>query len=194
MGHAADHAREEAAVVRNFGPAFASLRRGKLRIGDFLLRQGYGGQVGFVIGDGAEAEGINRADGARAHGEDVADDAAQAGGGALERLDRAGMIVRLDFKRDGQPVADVNNTGIFLPRADEDARRLGGKGLEERPGVFVGAMLAPHDGEDAQFGVSRFASKQRLDLLVLLGSEIVLLDQFRSDGWFGHGINQFAKL
>ena len=103
MSDAADHAREEAAVVRNFG----------FRIADC----GFG-----PVGDGAEAEGIHRADGARAHREDVADDAAQAGGGALKRLDRAGMIVRLDLERDGQPVADVDNSGVFLARADEDAR------------------------------------------------------------------------
>ena len=116
-----------------------------------------------------------RADRTRAHGENVADDAAHAGGRALERLDGAGMIVRLDFEGDGQPVADVNDAGVFLARADEDAGRLGGEGLEERAGVFVGAMLAPHDGENAQFGVTRFASEEGFDLLVLLGSEIVLL-------------------
>ena len=86
------------------------------------------------------------------------------------------MIVGLDFERDGQAVADVNDAGIFLARADEDARGPGGKGLEERAGVLVGAMLAPHDGEDAQFGVAGFAAEQGLDLAVFIGSEIVLLD------------------
>src|SRR5208283_1057771 len=98
----------------------------------------------------------------------IADDAAHARGRALERLDRAGMIVRLDFKGDGQAVADVNDPGIFLPRPDEDARRFGGKGPEQRAGVLVGAMLAPHDGEDAQLGITRFAAENAFDLLVLL--------------------------
>jgi len=50
----------------------------------------------------------------------------------LERLDGAGMIVRLDLERDGQAVADVNDARVFLARADQDSRRLGGKSLKER--------------------------------------------------------------
>ena len=97
------------------------------------------------------------------------------------------MVVRFDLERDGNAVADVNDAGIFLARADEDARGPGGESFEERAGVFVGAMLAPHDGEDAQLGVAGLAAKKALDLRVLFGSEIVLLDQFRGDGGFGHG-------
>ncbi len=154
MGDAADHAREEPAVVgrcRTLAPSGA---------------------------DRAEAQRIDRADRPRAHGENVADDAAHAGGRALERLDGAGMVVRFDLERDGQPVADVDDPGVFLARADEDAGRLGGKVLEQRAGVLVGAMLAPHDGENSQFGVTRFAAEDAFDLAVLLRREIVLLDEF----------------
>src|SRR3954447_19518020 len=44
----------------------------------------------------AEAQGVEDRDRPRADREDVAQDAADAGGGALERLDRAGVVVRLD--------------------------------------------------------------------------------------------------
>jgi hypothetical protein len=71
----------------------------------------------------------HRADRAGAHGEDVAHDAADAGGGALERLDRARVVVRLDLERDGEAVADVDDAGVFLARADEDLGDLVGKVL-----------------------------------------------------------------
>jgi hypothetical protein len=40
-------------------------------------------------------------------------------------------------------------------------------------------MLAPHHGENAQFGVIRRAPEDALDLLELLRREIVLADQIR---------------
>jgi hypothetical protein len=56
----------------------------------------------------AEAQRVEHGDRPRADREDVAQDAADAGGGALERLDRARVVVRLDLERDRQPVADVD--------------------------------------------------------------------------------------
>jgi hypothetical protein len=52
--------------------------------------------------------------GPRAHGEDVAHNAADAGGRALERLDRARVIVRFHLERDAPAVADVDDAGVFL--------------------------------------------------------------------------------
>ena len=46
------------------------------------------------------------------------------------------MIVRLDLERDGEAVADVNDAGVFLARADENFRRLGGKRFQQRA-VFL---------------------------------------------------------
>ena len=45
--------------------------------------------------------------------EDVAQDAADAGGRALERLDGAGMVVRLDLERARQAVAHVDGAGVI---------------------------------------------------------------------------------
>ena len=61
----------------------------------------------------AEAERVEHGDRPRAHREDVAQDAADAGGGALERLDRARVVVRLDLERRGQPVAHVHDARVL---------------------------------------------------------------------------------
>ena len=47
------------------------------------------------------------------HGEDVAQDAADAGGRALEWLDRAGVVVRFHLECDAPAVADVDDAGVF---------------------------------------------------------------------------------
>ena len=131
---------------------------------------------------------VHRTDRPRAHREDVTNDTADAGGRALKRLDRARMIVRLDLERDGDAVADVNDAGVLLAGADEYFRRLGGERFKQRARVFVTAMLAPHDGENAQLGVARCASTEdRFSVRVFFRREIVLRDEFGCDGGFGHG-------
>ena len=100
--------------------------------------------------------------------------------------------MRFHLERDGDAVADVNDAGVFLARADEDFRRLGGEGLEQRLGVFVAAMLAPHHGKDAELGVTRRATEETLDVGILVRREVVLRDKFRCDGGFGHGKNVIA--
>ena len=44
--------------------------------------------------------------------------------------------MRFDLERDGDAVADVNDAGVFLARADEDFRRLGEERLEQRGACF----------------------------------------------------------
>ena len=97
------------------------------------------------------------------------------------------MVVRFDLERDGDVVADVNDAGVFLARADEDFRRLGGEGLEQRLGVFVAAMLAPHHGKDAELGVARRAAEDFHGVGVFFRREVVLGNQLWGDGGFGHG-------
>ena len=63
----------------------------------------------------AEAQRIEHRDRPRAEREDVAQDAADARGRALEGLDRAGVVVRLDLEGDRQPVADVDTAPAFSP-------------------------------------------------------------------------------
>ena len=104
----------------------------------------------------AEAQAVEEGDGARAHGEDVAKDAADAGGGALEGFDRAGVVVAFDLHDDGQAVTDVDCSGVFLARADQDLGTLAGKARQERARVLVAAVLAPHAADDSELnGVGR---------------------------------------
>ena len=104
VGDAADYAAENAAIARTGG--------------------------GIV--QTAEAERIEHGDGTRAHGEDVAQDSPDAGGCALERLDEAGVVVRLDFESDDVALADIDDAGVF-------ARALDARSLP-RVGSFLRCM------------------------------------------------------
>ena len=72
----------------------------------------------------AEAQRVEHRDRPRAEREDVAQDAADAGGRALEGLDRARVVVGLDLEGDRQAVADVDRAGV-LARAHQHALALG---------------------------------------------------------------------
>ena len=72
------------------------------------------------IGRVAEPQRVEHGDRPGAHREDVAEDPADAGRGALVRLDGARVVVRLDLERDGEPVADRDDAGV-LARPGDDA-------------------------------------------------------------------------
>ena len=137
MRDAADHAAQNAAVAR----------------------------AGRGIVERAEAQRIQHRDGPRAHGEDVAQDAADAGGRALERLDEAGVVVRFDLEGDDVAAADIDDAGVFAgPLHHQLAAR--GQLLQMQARALVGAVLAPHHAEDAEFGVARLAAQDVDDLVV----------------------------
>ena len=96
------------------------------------------------------------------------------------------MIVRLDLERNGEPVADINDAGVFFAGADQDFLRLGWEGFEQWTSVFVGTMLAPHHREDAEFGVVWFAAEDFLDTREFVRRQVVFLDQLGSNRWLGH--------
>src|ERR1700730_5449444 len=48
--------------------------------------------------------------------------------------------------------------------------------------AFVGAMLAPHDAEDAQLGIAGFPAQNRDDFPILGVGELVLRDEVGRDG------------
>ena len=79
----------------------------------------------------AEPEPVEQRDRPGAHRDDVAEDPADAGRGALERLDRGRVVVRLDLERDGEAVADVDHAGV-LAGALQHALALGGQPAQER--------------------------------------------------------------
>ena len=114
----------------------------------------------------AEAQRVEHRDRPRADGEDVAQDAADAGGRALERLDRARVVVRLDLERHREAVADVDRAGV-LARAHQHVRALGGQLAQQLLRVLVGAVLRPHQREHRQLERVRLAAELLDDQLVL---------------------------
>src|SRR5208282_6241360 len=59
---------------------------------------------------------------------------------------------------------------------------------QQRAGVFVAAMLAPHHRKDAQLGVARLASEDFPGVGVFVRCQVVFGNQLRRDGGFGHGV------
>ena len=68
----------------------------------------------------AEPQRVEHRDRPGAHREDVAQDAADAGRGALVRLDGGRVVVRLDLEGDRQAVPDRDHPGV-LARPGDDA-------------------------------------------------------------------------
>ena len=132
----------------------------------------------------AEAERVEHRDRPRADREDVAQDAADAGGRALERLDRARVVVRLDLERHRQAVAHVHDAGV-LARAHQHVRALGGQHAQQLLRVLVGAVLRPHQREHGQLERVRLAAEALADAVVLGVGEAEL--PVRSSG---HGVTR----
>ena len=90
-----------------------------------------------LVGERPEHQRVEQRDRARAHRDDVADDAADPGGGALVRLDRARMRMRFHLEDDGHAVADVDGSGV-LAGPDQHCRAFG----RERPQVDLRGLVA----------------------------------------------------
>ena len=124
-------------------------------------------QVARALGvELAEAQRVEHRDRPGADGEDVAQDPADPGGGALEGLHGAGVVVGLDLEGDRQAVADVHRAGV-LPRAHDHARALGRQPAQHLLGVLVGAVLGPHQREHRQLDLVGLAVELLADQLVL---------------------------
>ena len=118
------------------------------------------------VGRLAEAQRVEHRDRPRADREHVAEDPADAGRRALERLDRARVVVRLDLERARQPAADVDRAGV-LARAHDDARALRRQRPQQLARVLVAAVLRPHQAEDRELDLVRLAARQLDDAVVL---------------------------
>ena len=106
----------------------------------------------------AEAQRVEVGDGARAHGEHVAHDAADAGRRALVGLDVARVVVALHLEDDAVAVAEVDDAGVLAGALDHlRARRR--QRLQPDARGLIGAVLAPHDREDAELGEARLAAE-----------------------------------
>ena len=142
----------------------------------------------------AEPQRIGQQDRPGPHGEDVPDDAPHPGRRPLERLDGARMVVGLDLEGDRPAVADVDDAGVFLARLDEDPPEsagrpplLGREPLQERPRVLVGAVLRPHDREDAQLGQRRVAPEGPPDDAYSSGRRPCFFTSSGVIGWLSTG-------
>jgi len=76
------------------------------------------------------------------------------------------VVVRLDLERDGEPVADIDDTGVRA-RALEDSRAAARQPLQQEGRVLVSAVLGPEDGEDRELEVVLAASEQVVDAVAL---------------------------
>src|SRR5260370_1308053 len=131
-------------------------------------------------GDRPKSQGIQHRNRPRAHGENVAQDPADAGSRALKRLDVTRMIVRFDFERGDQPVADVHHAGVFA-RPLHHQLTARGQPLQMHFARFVRAVLAPHHGENAKLGNVGIAAENFLNARVLFGGHAVFRGDFRGD-------------
>ena len=102
----------------------------------------------------AEAEAVEQRDRPRAHRDDVAEDPADAGRGALERLHRGRMVVRLDLERDRLSLAEVDHARV-LSGPLQHALAGGRQPAKQRRRVLVAAVLGPEQGEDGELEVIR---------------------------------------
>ena len=149
VGNAANHAIKDAAVLRGF--LFARI---------------------LTSGDFTKTQRVEHGDGPRTHAENVAQDATHAGRGALKRFHVTRMIVRFDFERRDETIADVHDARVFS-RALHDELAARGQALQVHFARFVGAVLAPHHAEDAQLRDVRIAPEDLFDARVFFGGEAV---------------------
>jgi len=94
------------------------------------------------------------------------------------------MIVGFDFEDGAEAVADIDDAGVFTGALD-DAGAGGGEAFQVDAGGFIGAVLAPHDAEDAELGEVGVAAEDFLDAGVLVGGEAVFGGDLGGDFEFG---------
>src|SRR5580693_3327838 len=95
------------------------------------------------------------------------------------------MVVRFDFEGARPSFADIDDARV-LARPLHNATAASGQPLQMHARRLVGAVLAPHHAENAEFGDGRLASAEKLfDLLVFFRREAVLANNFWSDGKSG---------
>ena len=88
----------------------------------------------------------------------------------------------LDLEGAGPAVAYVDDAGILAGALDHRSRSrrasaLGGKAAEMHARALVGAVLGPHDGEDAELGEGGGAAQSLLHASVLVRGDAVLFQK-----------------
>ena len=113
-----------------------------------------------------EAQRVEHGDRPRADSEDVAQNSADAGRCALEWLNRARVVVRLDLKGADQAVANVYSAGV-LARPHNYRWPFGWQRHEQLLRMLIGAVLAPQQRVHRQLNLVRWAALLLADELVL---------------------------
>ena len=96
-----------------------------------------------------------------------------------------GMVVAFHLEDGRVAVADIDHAGV-LARALEHPRRFRRQLAQVRARRFVGAVLAPHHGEDAELDEIGLAVHERFNASVLVLGEAVLADDLGRD--LGHNL------
>ena len=138
-----------------------------------------------VLRDWPEVQRVQAKFRTRAHGENVSNDPAYAGGRALERLNRARMVVALHLERDRPAVADIHHAGVFFACLNQNVWSRCGKFLQLFLRILVRAVFAPHDRKNPQLGKIRFATENFFDPLEFFASEAVSPHEFRCNKRIG---------
>ena len=118
----------------------------------------------------AEAQPVEERDRPRAHRDDVAEDPADAGRGALERLDGRRVVVRLDLEGDGDAVAEVDHARV-LARPLQHPLAARREPPKQRRRVLVAAVLGPEQREHRELEVVRVPAEQVADTVELAVGE-----------------------
>ncbi len=137
--------------------------------------------TGLLMRRLAEAQRVHHRNGTRAHGEHVAHDAADTGRRALIGLDERGVVVALHLEDTRIAISDIDDARILAWPLDHDCA-LGRKLAQMHAGGFVGAMLAPHHREDAQFDEIGLAVQKPLDARIFVRRKPMLANDLWGDG------------
>ena len=88
--------------------------------------------------------------------------------------------MRLDLEGAAPSVADIDNARVFA-RSLHDAIAFCRQPFQMHFGRFVGAVLAPHNRVDSEFGEAWHAAEGGEDALVFVRGDAVLRQQLRGD-------------
>jgi hypothetical protein len=103
------------------------------------------------------------------------------------------VVVALHLEDGRIPVAQVDDASVLARPLDDD---LAGRRqfLEMDAARLVGAMLRPHDREDAEFGDRRFTAENAEQALVFVALEAVLGHELGRDFLIVRAIGGHAGL
>src|SRR5580693_1644182 len=92
---------------------------------------------------------------------------------------------RFDLESDDVAGTDIDDAGIFAgPLHHQFAAR--GQLFQMDTRTLVGAVLAPHNAENAEFGKVGSTAQNLDDLLIFIGRELVLRHDIGGDGAGAH--------